>query len=142
MNNNEKNLKKMFLDQLKNDEEDDEVIEVELIEEKNEIQESKSISPVLQEVDKTELISSLKGTKKKANEVLEHLIDLLYNEHPDSQKITETSKIISNLIMIDKTLYDIALKTKDETTKDIMVKNSAGYIKELIKNSEINKNKE
>jgi hypothetical protein len=129
------NIKEDFLNTIKSSKPD--IKTAELVETKDNIPANTNDKESLTKVTREELISSLKNTKQISSDILEHLTDILYSQYPDSDTITETSNIIDKIIKIDKTLYEISgMKTKDETSKEILVKNSQDYLKNLIRNAE------
>ena len=83
-------------------------------------------------ITKSDIVNNLIELDQSAGEILEHVKDIVLSELPESQKITETSKIISNRLDIQKAIYDMKFKDNDEIKKDAKKEFNSKIIKELI----------
>jgi hypothetical protein len=90
-------------------------------------------------IQKDDLVGNLLELQEHTTEILEHLKDIVLSELPDSQKITETSKIISNIVDINKTIYDLKFKNSDEVKTDAKKQLNNSMIKKIIE--EVHKEK-
>lgn len=148
MNNDlqEKIRKQEELEQLKSDlfgklnvsiENDFEGPIIEVKEESNEIdiQKNNELSDINNKeipISKEHLNKTLIRLQNTTEEVLDHLVDIVTSSLPDNRTIAETSSIINQIVNINKQLYEMNHKNKDEVDKEAAKELNSKMIKDLI----------
>lgn len=108
---------------------------VELLDKNGSVIPQNSAPAVMQDastITKDDIVNNLVDLHNKSSEILEHLQDIVMSELPESQKITETSSMVGQILNINKTLYDIKFKDEDKLNKDAKKQMNSAQIKEII----------